>query len=265
MKKSVLNCLFVLLIPVILSSNTVLSLQKSTQFVMFSSHDKWKKMFNEDVASIHSLYSEHAVVIVENDTVCVGKEQINKLYQTLKLKWNAIDTVYTNYEKIDFVSAFVTYEIGTFITSDGEQYNHLIVWDKHNNSIKRELEVIYKKEVDTDAGDIVKKQRENWVRMANKHDVEAFLRTVFCDNSVYYWNSKNELYTGIFEIKDAYGYMADTNWSITDLQPLYMKQVHDSLIYEIGKYLSGGYVGCYTLVWKKNKKNEWKVFLDSNY
>ncbi|MFW5850977.1 MAG: hypothetical protein ACOCWB_02020 [Bacteroidota bacterium] len=261
MKKS-LFIFLVLLTPVILSSNDVL-LQK-TQFLVSSSHDKWKKMFNEDTPSIHSLYSEHAVVIVE-DTIYVGTEEIKDLYKILKSKWNIIDSMYSNYEKIDFISPFVKYEIGSFITSNGDYYNHLTIWDTQNGSEKRELEIIYKQSEISDSKDIVKKQRENWVHEANKHDVEAFLRAVYSDNSLYYWNSINKLYSGISEIKEAYSYMADTNWSITSLQPLYIKQVNDSLIYEIGKYLSGDYVGCYALVWKKNKNNEWNIYLDSNY
>ena len=227
-------------------------------------NERWKTIFNDNINYMDSLYTSNAIVLTENN-IYKGSEEIKQLYLNLKSVWISIDTVFTNYEKKDIITPSVSYGIGTFITSTEKIFNHLIIWHEESSRDLRELEVIYKYKEAISMTDMLKQRRLDWVRESNSHNLNEFLNNLYFHNAYYYCNNSDKLYVGTPEIKSAYSYMTEPDWNILSLTPYYTKQINDSIIFEIGKYSVFGGSGDYSLLWKKSEDKIWKILLDSNY
>ena len=68
------------------------------------------------------------------------------------------------------------YEIGSFTTEKGGQFNNMVIWKKGDGADQRILEVVYEKSTNEVARAEIDQAREKWVKLCNLHNTKTWWR-----------------------------------------------------------------------------------------
>lgn len=225
------------------------------------SNQEWKIFINEDLDGLSDFYTENAIKVSPDGAVISGPELIIQSLKNSKKYWIGIDTIYTNKNVIADRDQRYEYEIGTFITSEGSEFNHLVIWNTQNAPKTRELEFIAQsRESENGVLKEINLSRDKWIKLCNEHNSTGLVEELYKPNAIYY-NHKPVVIGTIAIIKE-YGYMNNENYNL-HLEPIIVKLVSSKVAFEIGQ-CSGSYNGKYILVWEKNSQGAWRVLMDSN-
>ena len=153
-----------------------------------------------------------------------------------------------------------SYEINS-ITSSGRTYKEITIVETGKDQT-RSFEFTARSE-DTNVALLQKQiaqRRNEWIERCNANDASDLVTHLYSHAPIYF-NHKKVIASRDALIK-AYGYMNDEKYSL-QLTPMHLEIVSNDLAFEIGQ-CSGSYRGKYVLVWKKDKKDRWRILIDSN-
>lgn len=200
-------------------------------------------------------YTENAVKIIAADHILNGAAEI---------------TAYDNNQEDPITSATslfkteanknrgIAYELIQFKTEDQKAYVQLVIWENGLRALE------YTAEHTNDAAKVdttqIAKKRDLWIQLCNAHNAENLVTQLYTSDALYF--NHRPLITGTADLVKEYGYMNDPNYTLT-LTPAIIKVANGNIAFEIGQ-CKGTYNGNYVLVWQKQAKGEWKIFLDSN-
>ena len=231
---------------------------------VIEANQNWKGLINTDIQNLGQIYTSNGFKINPDGNVVSGSASIVEELEGSKSDWINIDTIYTNKNVTADSRQNYEYEIGTFITESGSEFNHLVIWNTKTAPKKRELEFIAQADVgdraDSNVLTEVDNSRSKWIQLCNDHNANVLVEEMYTDNAVYY--NHKPVVIGTEAISREYQYMNNKDYSL-HLEPIITKLVSSSLALEIGQ-CSGSYNGKYVIVWEKGDSGEWKVLLDSN-
>ncbi len=203
-------------------------------------------------------YADHAIKVLPDGSLLEGKEAIQSYWEQQQSL--EVDSTFKLQYTIANRDQSYAYEIGGFTTTDGRQFNHLLIWNLEGIKPLRELEVIAIAEENAPLASQLKEQREAWVSYCNDHEVEKLVKSIYTPDVIYY-NHRPPI-RGTTAIVKAYGYMKNPEYHL-ELTPIFIQPVNSEIAFEIGQ-CAGSYGGKYIFVWQKNQQGTWKVLLDSN-
>lgn len=215
----------------------------------------WKNDINESSPNLKNLYTPNAVKVTPELELVTGDSSIAKSWLAKDLTISEIQT-----KQVVKANPIYDYEIGTFTTSDGLSYSHLIIWKNVDATKKRELELIYERTDQQPDIKVLKPIRELWMKYANQHEPMKLVQATYHENAYYY--NHRPMIIGAAAIGKTYAYMKRDSYEL-QLSPIIVEPVNENIIYEIGQ-CSGSYGGNYLLVWKRDPSGKWKILLDSN-
>lgn len=143
-------------------------------------------------------------------------------------------------------------------------------WRETPEGWKREIDILLSGRSETDLSTSVTQQldaeREEWVRLANRHDPAAHIRASYTEGAVYFSNgSRSDGHTGIAE---RYSYMKNPGYQV-DLEAAWQLPVSGNRVLEVGRYFTGdvrrGDGGLYVILWQPQAPEKWKIVLDFNF
>ncbi len=222
-----------------------------------TSHERWKKLFNTNIDSIHQVYTPKAVLVTTDGIVHATAESRALFYKVLKKQIGQIKSVTTLHREEAGPGA--SFEIGYFISGTDKKLLHLIVSKKVNDEFVREVEILSEADSETLDAASINAARTLWMKYCNSHRANELVSNVYTGNAVYYNN--NRTLVGTAAIAAEYRYMNNPSYQLT-LTPIAVEAAGNGTAFEIGQ-CSGSYRGKYILVWKKTG-NTWKVAFDSN-
>ncbi|WP_421869833.1 hypothetical protein [Marinoscillum sp.] len=220
-----------------------------------SANHAWKKDINESTPNLKNLYTPNAVRITPELELVTGVSAIAKSWLAKDLTISEIQT-----KQVIQANPIYDYEIGTFTTSDGLSFSHLIIWKNVNATKKREFELVYERTDQQPDIKVLDPIRELWMKYANQHEPMKLVQATYHENAYYY--NHRPMIIGVAAIGETYAYMKRESYEL-HLSPIIVEPVNENIIYEIGQ-CSGSYGGNYILVWKRGAGGEWKIMLDSN-
>ncbi len=200
-------------------------------------------------------YALYSVKILEDGSYIEGAENIKTydsenpfVIQSLKRIYGVAANDRYRYEINSIVSAGRTYKEITIVETGKDQ--------------KRAFEFMARTE-DANVA-LMQKQiaqrRNEWIERCNANDASDLVTNLYSRDPIYF-NHKKVIASRDALIK-AYGYMNDEKYSL-QLTPMHVEIVSSDVAFEIGQ-CSGSYRGKYVLVWKKDKKDRWRILIDSN-
>lgn len=219
-------------------------------------HKDWVEQLNARSKTIATLYTDHAVKVLESGRVMEGAAAIADFYAKVSYQVDSLHSIKTIMANRD---ASYEYEIAAFKTDDDRQFKKLIIWDRTPTKKKRALEFVAEVgPVGTEFG--IEQQRVQWIDRCNAHDVEGLVRQVYSPNAIYY--NHKPIIRGSEAIIQEYQYMNNENYQLS-LRPIILEMVNEQCAIEIGQCV-GSYKGKYILVWEKNEQDQWRILMDSN-
>lgn len=215
---------------------------------------KWLSNLSEG-KDLKTFYTKNSGILL-NDELYIGSVKI----KTQLKEWLGADTFLSfKTQETHQLRDQQKFEAGEYITASGKRYQTIVGWSKKEKWTK-EFEVIYENTVETETDStIVDEGRDQWVKHSNEHRPDLIAMNVFSTRGMYFHRGKISPQN---EIANAYSYMTRESYQIT-LEPLMVRLVDDSTVFEIGIFRTGGQ-GLYTLIWVK-EGDEWKLLLDFNF
>jgi ketosteroid isomerase-like protein len=220
-------------------------------------HDKWQALINEKSDSLATLYTVHAIKILENENTVEGHLGIKDYYLNSSIAINSVTTdtfLMANEER------GLAYEIGEFITYENSRYKHLIIWETREGIQYRDFEFIAQMKPTDVNLDVIAARRDIWMKLCNQHNAAALINEMYAENTMYF--NHKPLITGRNALIKEYQYMNSEDYALA-LHPIITEAVNDNLVFEIGQ-CDGSYNGKYIIVWRKNENEQWEIFIDSN-
>ncbi len=220
----------------------------------------WKKSLNKPVLlkSISDFYLETSMLNYPQDSIYKTSKR-GEASKALKKEWSKIKKIKS--AKTLKGQGGNALDIGYLITKAKKSYAYITAWRKTEDAMKIEVQLI--KEIEKSSSTILEHPnnlRRVWEEYSNAHQPTKLLK-ITCHQDVVYFNN-GITYNGIDEMIPKYKYMAAPNWKIK-LMPGHLMALSDSLIFEIGTYISSG-EGQYVLIWSK-KSDAWKIEFDFNF
>lgn len=220
-------------------------------------NESWREALANGEGKIAALYLEEAYKIYPDGNHILGDSSIAYYYTQTGAE---IAEIYTDTLIVADKEGRYAYEIGGFLTDAGAPFKHLIIWNTTAEEPLREVELIAETQYYSEATEELETARELWMEYCNANNAGALIENMYTDNALYY-NHKPMIF-GRPPLIEEYSYMNNPEYSLK-LQPLYLAQVTNELVYEIGQ-CSGSYRGKYVIVWEKQPGGNWQVLFDSN-
>lgn len=153
-----------------------------------------------------------------------------------------------------------------------EPYLLLTGWRDTEEGWTREIDIMVGRdpEIPSELSVSLKKQlwetRNEWVRLANRHDPLNHVQNSYTADAVYFGNgTRSDGHSGIAE---RYSYMENPDYQV-DLEAAYQIQYQKEEVLEVGRYFTGevrrGTGGLYVILWQRQASGEWKIKLDYNF
>lgn len=199
------------------------------------------------------------VVGLTQDGLIKGRDAMNSFLQDFNKEQGAV--VHSQSRYTVQVLQVLEYEIRTFHTEKGGQFANLIIWSNENGSQQKILDVVYKKSPDHDVPSELEEARLKWVKLCGEKSSENLVTQLYTEDAIYY--NRGRILKGHSQLTQEYKYMESPSYTL-DLTPEHIEMVTDEVIFEIGM-CSGSYPLPYILIWKKQKDDSWKIYMDSNY
>jgi ketosteroid isomerase-like protein len=221
-------------------------------------NQNWRMSF-DSALRMNPYYTDNAALFI-NAEIYQGEDLINEELKNFRNKIKGIK--YLGSIKMVEHDSLRFFDVGLYKDKSKAYHAYLIAWNKVDDFWKKELEIIqpYNNSSKLNEQEITA-AREQWVQLSNSHNHRALIEQSYTENAIYFNNGKID--KGVEEIVTRYAYMSNPNWKI-ELNPIQLLSVQEDLVYEIGKYKSGG-VGHYFILWTKDKEGVWKVRLDFNF
>jgi hypothetical protein len=225
----------------------------------------WVDTFNEKSKHIESVYTENALLLLENGNVIKGRKGIESFYEKFRNENEIISEYSVFADKTVNATVKVKYEIGGFASSSGNTFKHLAISEEHDNEQLRLFEIIALSEMETLDLTCLEQRRVDWINAANSHNATEFISDLYTENAVYYYHGGNALYIGNSNIVDAYRFMEAPSYRIDKLEAIHVEPVSSNLVFEIGTWIMPGAEGEYVIVWQLCTDKVWRILFDSNY
>ncbi len=220
-------------------------------------NQKWKDYINLKSDSISNLYTEQAVKIFDTGNTLVGNERIKDHYQSKSID---VVSIYSDTIIMANKKRGLEYEIGGYKDDKNVNYKHIIIWESKNSKYLRVFEFVVKMEKTNDNLSEIDSRRELWMKLCNVNNSEALVNELYSINTLYF--NHKPLIVGRELLVEEYQYMNRENYELA-LNPIVVEKINENFVFEIGQ-CKGSYNGKYIIIWRKNEKDKWEVFIDSN-
>jgi ketosteroid isomerase-like protein len=210
--------------------------------------------------SLKDLYTAGAVKIISADSLCTTPWQIRDYYSQKDYKIKSIESIYSTEANQD---NGIYYEIIQFRTEDAKSFKQLVIWKVEKGKKLREFEFEEACATSLIKADTtpIPDRRNLWIDLCNAHNPVALVNKLYSPDALYF--NHKPIIKGRQDLIKEYAYMNNENYRLT-LEPLKVEMVNHTLAFEIGQ-CKGSYPGKYILIWKKDPKGEWYIYLDSNF
>jgi len=204
------------------------------------------------------LYTADSFLLTENGTVVKGSD-ISGYYGNTLLKDSGLESSNVVFRCLSEIGV---YEIVDISCHNGDVYSLLIHWITVEDKLKREYEILAKKDKSDIYPEELDLKRNLFGQIVSTtHDVNKMITTLY-ENNPYYYN-RGRLITTAESLIAEYSYMSNSAFEIFLTRNI-THPVNTACVFEIGDWKSGANTGKYVLIWKRDQ-NDWKILFDSNY
>jgi len=251
---------FLLLFPLLL----VVAMANQAQPDFTELHHEWMDRVNEE-DTLNGLLFGRGYLLYRNGEALNGTPAASDRFNP------GFDRELSTYRRLRLFRQ----DDGRYLTLGTVSYGsvpHILLtgWRLTPGGWKREIDLLLPEETDHDLTPGIRlqldREREQWVRLANRHDPPSHIRRSYTKNAVYFSNgSRSDGWSGI---ADRYVYMKNPDYRV-DLEASYLKRTGEGNVLEIGRYFTGsvrrGEGGIYVILWKPQPSDRWKIGLDYNF
>lgn len=224
--------------------------------------DVWLSAFNNsDTTGITEQYLSKSAILINNELVQSDSILGSFLLKNLKTDNFKISQKLTL--KIFEHDSARFMETGYFVMNNENprKIYFITAWLKKNNAWKREVDIFYsasENEIDTT---VFSDRKRDWVRFSNAHDAAQLINNLYHTDAFYL--SKGRLDRGTEAITARYRYMDKPTWTV-DLKSSAIIPVSDTIVYEIGRWVTKSKSGYFLIVWQYRAAS-WKILIDFNF
>jgi hypothetical protein len=149
-------------------------------------NNAWLRAYNGNIHEIGGLYTSRAILLLEDGNIIQGTDSINRYYQDAYQDFGKVKSIHTE-KRLEISPNFTDYEVGYFKNGKNDTYQHLIIWQKENDTWLREFEMVIKKK--TVAGDYLAEldhARKKWLTLYHECNPQKLAGNLYMENTVFY-------------------------------------------------------------------------------